>query len=153
MHIIRSWLAVGKYSETISRPILDTYNITAMLQLSGEAKQPNIETHFMFVEDGEALPHDKIREGITFIREQKAQGKNVLVACGAGVSRSVTFTMMALMEEEGLELFDAYREVFQHHPEALPHPELIRSVLAYYGQDDMDMLDIYMMLQDVRDEG
>lgn len=59
--------------------------------------------------------------------------------------------MMALMEDEGLELFDAYREVYKHHTHAMPHPELIRSMLAYYGQDDMTMLDIFTKLKDVRD--
>ncbi|MBZ0287395.1 MAG: dual specificity protein phosphatase family protein [Anaerolineae bacterium] len=134
MHKIRHWLYVGKYRETADLNTLVAYRISAMLQLADKAEQPGIESLYVPVEDGEPLPVDKLRQGVDFVRAQKAAGKTVLVACGAGISRSVTFTMAVLKEEEGLTLVDALREIQKTHPDALPHDKLVYSVCQYYGE-------------------
>jgi protein-tyrosine phosphatase len=125
---------VGKYRETIDLATLGAYRVQAMLQLADKVEQPDIASLYVPVEDGEPLPVDKLRQGVDFVRAQKAEGKTVLVACGAGISRSVTFTMAVLKEEEGLSLIDALRAIQTVHPDALPHDKLVYSLCQYYGE-------------------
>lgn len=134
MYAIRDWLYVGKYTETRSRALLRIEGITAMLQLAEEAIQPDMASLYVPMVDGLPAPFEVFDTGLAFIRAQKAAGQRILVACGAGISRSVTLTMAALMEHEHLELFDAYRAVLEHHPDAFPHFELVISLAAYHGQ-------------------
>lgn len=151
MYKIRDWLYVGKYSQTRRLDMLEASGITAMLQLAEPIGHAGIESHFVQLDDGVPMPHDKIAEGIEFIREQKAQGKTVLVACGAGISRSTIFAMAALMEEEDLELFEAYGAVYQNHRAARPHHELCISLSEYYGKA-LDLLEVHDGLKDTRKE-
>ena len=149
MNKIRDWLYIGKYSQTRNLEMLENNGITAMLLLAEEVNHPDIESLFLQLDDGVAMPHDKIKEGIEFIREQKAAGKRVLVACGAGISRSTIFSMAALMEEEVLEIFDAYAEIYRLYRGARPHHELCISLSAYYG-NELDLLDVDDGLRNAR---
>jgi hypothetical protein len=149
MQQIREWLYIGKYAETRRLDYLQSAGISAMLQLADYVSQPDIETLYLAIEDGVSLYHPRIKKGVTFIREQKALGKTILVACGAGVSRSVTFGIAALMEEEGRDLFDAYHEIYLRHRGAEPHHELILSLSAYYGSP-MELLEVWENLHAVR---
>ena len=144
MYMIRPWLYVGKYSETQEEWLLRSCQIGAMLQLDEAVEQPGVESLFLPVEDGEPLQPETLREGIRFVQTQKSWGRNVLIACGAGVSRATTFAIAALKDEEKLSLLDAVREVHARHPEALPHPELWKSLCLFYGENLtlMQMLDI-----------
>ena len=134
MHAIRSWLFVGKYLETQDVALLNARGIGAMLQLAEYVPQSGIATRFVHIEDGEPLPIEALREGIEFMRLQKSLGRKVLIACGAGISRSATFVVAALKEEEGLALLTAFRELRAAHPEALPHPNLWKSLCEYYAE-------------------
>jgi hypothetical protein len=134
MFTIRPWLHVGKFVETLDVDLLNAHNIGAMLQLAESVQQTGIAARFVHVEDGEPLPVALLREGVDFVRLQKSLGRNVLVACGAGISRSATFTVAALKEEEGLSLLEAFREVKAKHSLAQPHPELWQSLCGYYGE-------------------
>lgn len=151
MNKIRDWLYVGKYSQTRQRDLLDSTGITAMLQLAEEITYPDMESLFLYFEDGVVMPLERIKAGIAFIREQKAQGKVLLVACGAGISRSTIFAMAALMEEENLELFEAYREIYRRYRGARPHHELCISLSEYYGKP-LDLLEAHDGLYQVRKE-
>jgi len=118
---IRPWLYIGKYRDTLDFRLLKSRNITAMLLLAELVEHDGIASYYLEVEDGEPLPADKLQIGLEFVKEQKQQGKNVLVACGAGISRSATYAIAALKEIEGLSLLEAFREVKQTHPDAMPH--------------------------------
>jgi protein-tyrosine phosphatase len=133
MHKIRPWLYIGKYRETANIDTLIAYRISAMLQLADKVEQIGIPSLYIPVEDGEPLPADQLRQGVDFVRAQKAVGKTVLVACGAGISRSVTFSIAAL-KEENLGLPQAYQQILELHPEALPHPALWESLRTYYDE-------------------
>jgi predicted protein tyrosine phosphatase len=135
MFTIRPWLHVGKFVETLDVDLLHAHQIGAMLQLAESAPQTGIAARFVHVEDGEPLPATLLREGVDFVRLQKSLGRNVLVACGAGISRSATFALAALKEEEGLSLLEAFREIRARHPLAQPHPELWSSLCGYYGEN------------------
>lgn len=132
---VRPWLAIGKYRETTDLNLLKHFQVGAMLQLADAVPQPGIASLYLAVEDGVPLPREILRRGVDFIRMRKADGHKVLVACGAGISRSVTFSIAALREEENLSLFDAYSQILDVHPDAFPHHALWESLRSYYGDD------------------
>ena len=138
---VRPWLFIGRYHDTANLSWLQGRDIGAMLQLAEAVAQPAIESLYLPVEDGEPLAVDHLRAGVDFVRAQRAAGKNVLVACGAGISRSATFVVAVLHEEEGLDLRAALASLREVHPSALPHMALWQSLCAYY-QDPVDYWDI-----------
>lgn len=134
MNAIRPYLYIGKLRETLDLSLLQQENIGAMLQLCRSVEQPGIAVHFLNIDDGVPLNATVLRDGVQFIREQKAQGKVVLSACGAGISRSVAFAIATLKEEEGLPLLEAYRQIVQVRPDARPHPALWQSLCLAYDE-------------------
>lgn len=133
MHKIRNWLFIGKYRETISHPLLHSYRIEAMLHLVEDVQHKGIETLYMPIDDGVPVRQEILKRGIDFICEQKAQGKVILSACGAGISRSTTFAMGALMQEEKIDIWEAYQAILDRNPDALPAPDLVVSLGDYFG--------------------
>jgi protein-tyrosine phosphatase len=134
MYRIRRWLYVGKYSETLNLDLLRAREIGAVLQVAEAVTYPDRSSLYLPVEDGQPLPSNLLAKGLAYIEAEKAAGHSVLVACGAGISRSVTFAIAALRAQENLPLVEAFRQIRRVHPEALPHPALWRSLCAYYGQ-------------------
>ena len=135
MQQIRPWLFVGKYSETLNRDLLDRKKIRAVLQLAEAVKYDTIASLYLPVDDGVPLRPLVLANGVAFVRSEYAKGSRVLIACGAGISRSVTFATAVLKEEENLSLLDAFREITKVHPEGMPHPVLWESLCEYYGED------------------
>lgn len=129
---IRDWLYIGKYRETQDKELLDSRNITALLHLAAPVQHPGIEMVYLPVDDGIPVQHKYFQQGVEFVRRQKASGKNVMIACGAGISRSTVFAIATLHEEEGLGLLDAYRDILTHHRDAMPHYQLWDSLREYY---------------------
>jgi hypothetical protein len=135
MDKVRPWLYIGKYRDTLNTHLLSVYKIGAMLQLAELVEQPDITSLYLRWEDGEPLPADLLRRGVDFVMAEKARKQAVLIACGAGISRSSAFVVAVLKEVEGLSLLDAFRAVRQHHPEARPHPAIWESLCAYYHEN------------------
>ncbi len=135
MNKIRPWLYIGKYSETTDLFLLEVNQIGAMLQLAELVEQPGIESLYLSVEDGVSLPEPMLKKGIDFAKTKKEQGLKVMIACGAGISRSSTFAIAVLKEIEQLSLSDAYREIKLHHPVTLQHPALWKSLCEYYKEE------------------
>ena len=75
-----------------------------------------------------------LHQGVDFIRAHKAKDNRILVACGAGINRSSSFCAAALKEEEGLSLFEAFKEVKRLHPESMPHEPVWESLCKYYNE-------------------
>jgi len=98
MDEIRPWLYIGKYRDTLQLDYLRSKSIQAMLQLAEKVEQPNIASLYLPVEDLAPVSNEHIRQGVDFIREHKAKGNRVLVACGAGINRSSSFCAAALKE-------------------------------------------------------
>ncbi|MEM7539704.1 MAG: dual specificity protein phosphatase [Chloroflexota bacterium] len=134
MYQIRPWLYIGKYRETTDVFLLNAHNINAMLQFAERVEQPDITSLYLPVDDGVLLPTHYLRQGVDFILEHHAQNANILVACGAGISRSSSFVIAALKEIEDIPLFDAYIEVKRKHPQAMPHLYLWQSLCDYYSE-------------------
>ena len=141
MDKIRPWLFIGEYSDTLDKGHLDQNSIRAMLQLAEVVEQPGIESLYLRVEDMENIPFGKIEEGVRFIRRQAAQGRTLLIACGAGINRSTAFCLIALREIEGLGLFDAFQDVLKRHPDSLPNLRIWESLCDYYN-DPTPYLDV-----------
>jgi protein-tyrosine phosphatase len=148
MNAIRPWLYVGKYRDTLNGSLLSVRGIGAMLQLAEAVEQPHITSRYLAVEDGEPLPGTLLRQGVDFVLSEKERGHVVLIACGAGMSRSVAFAVAVLKEAEGLSLLEALRSVKRHHPKALPHPTLWESLCAYY-QEEIPLRAMMNALRDV----
>ena len=144
MDEIRPWLFIGAYRDTINKNYLDFKSIQAMLQLAEKIEQPNILSLYLPVEDIAPIPHRLIAQGVEFIRENRRQEKRVLVACGAGVNRSSAFCTAALREEEGLSLFEAFKEVKRRHPESMPHQPVCESLCNYY-HEPIPYLDVMLV--------
>jgi len=121
MNAIRPWLYIGKYRDTLDAALLAAYGIGAMLQLAGPVLQAGVASLYLPIEDGEPLSAEQLRAGLDFVHEARQQGHTVLIACGAGISRSATFAIAALKEAEGLGLLDAAHAVRQCHSDTMPH--------------------------------
>lgn len=134
MDLIRPWLYIGKYRDTLDGAYLQSKSITAMLQLAEEVKKPGIISLYLPVEDTEPIPRDFLQRGVFFVREQKRQRGCILVACGAGINRSSSFCTAVLKEEENLSLFEAFKEVKRLHSESAPHLPVWESLCEYYGE-------------------
>lgn len=133
MYRVRPWLYIGKVRETGDRSMMSAYKIGAILQLAYPANHPAIESLYIEVDDGVPLPPNALQQGLAFAHAQRSLGHNIVIGCGAGISRSVTFTMAVLHEEEGVSLLDAYEQIVAVHPEAMPHYELLKSLGQYYN--------------------
>jgi protein-tyrosine phosphatase len=132
MDQIRPWLFIGSYRDTKNLAYLEWKSIRAMLQLAELVTQPNMVALYLPVEDLAPISSEHIHQGVDFIREHKAKGNRVLVACGAGMNRSSAFSAAALKEEEGLSLFESFKEVKRFHPESMPHQPVWESLCSYY---------------------
>lgn len=134
MDQIRPWLFIGSYRDTRNLAYLQFRSIAAMLQLAEKVEQPDVITLYLPVEDLAPISKEHIRQGLDFIKAQKAKGNRILVACGAGMNRSSAFSAAALKEEEGLTLFEALKEVKRCHPESMPHQPVWESLCQYYNE-------------------
>jgi dual specificity phosphatase 12 len=85
----------------------------------------------LVIPDGEPLDGSIFDEMIAFVDGEIKAGKTVLVVCGAGISRSST-AVLAYLVSTGMELKEAYQLLIRQHPQALPHPDLWESLIAYF---------------------
>ncbi|MCC6260803.1 MAG: dual specificity protein phosphatase family protein [Anaerolineales bacterium] len=141
MDEIRPWLFIGSYKDTINYDYLVTNSINAMLLFAEKVEQPNIVSLYLPVKDVTPVSNAHILEGLNFIRKHKRSGSRILVACGAGISRSSAFCAASLKEEENLSLFEAFKQVKKQHPNAFPHELIWNSFCAYY-QESVPYLEI-----------
>lgn len=134
MDQIRPWLFIGGIRDTLNLSYLSYKSIGAMLQLAAKVEQPGITSLYLPVEDFEPLKFELLENGIFFVRGQKKLGNRILIACGAGINRSSSFCTAVIKEEEGLSLFEAFKEVKNKHPEAMPHEPVWESLCRYYNE-------------------
>ncbi|UBF25498.1 dual specificity protein phosphatase family protein [Kovacikia minuta CCNUW1] len=134
MNAVRPWLYIGKYSETLDLIGLQHIGIQAILHLVERVTHPNITVLYLPIEDGVPLAHDLLQQGIDFIKLAYQQQRCLLVACGAGISRSATFAIIALKEIEQCSLWDAYTQVKQQHLDTVPHMALWESLCTHYNE-------------------
>lgn len=134
MDQIRPWLYIGKYRDTKDEAYLRAENIDAMLLFAAPVSYDGMTSLYIPVEDGEPIPDGMLQKGIDFILEQKRNGRTLLIACGAGMSRAATYTIAALRETENLDLLEAHRQIKQARPICLPHKDLWESLCQHYNE-------------------
>jgi hypothetical protein len=127
MHRIRPWLLIGRYSETCDLTLLAAHQVGAMLQLADPVPQAGIAHIYLPAEGGVKLNPSLLRRGVDFVLAQRAAGQIVLVACGAGISRSTTFAIAGCA-----------------HPDGIPHVALWESLCTTY-YEPIDYLDLLRM--------
>lgn len=136
MHLIRPWLIIGSYRDTLNNDLLAGARVGALLHLAAPVEPPGVTTLYLPIEDGEPFSEATLRRGVDFMLEQRNAGNTVMAACGAGISRSTTFAIAALKEAESLSLLDAAAIVRHIHPNGLPHMALWSSLCRHYGEPD-----------------
>lgn len=141
MQSILPWLSIGSYHDTTNRALLESYDVGAMLLLAADITHPGVVKLYLPIEDGEIISDESLRRGIDFILSQHASGQHVLVACGAGISRSTTFAIAAIKEAERLSLLEAARLVRRAYPNGMPHPALWSSLCRQY-QEPLSYMDL-----------
>jgi protein-tyrosine phosphatase len=75
-----------------------------------------------------------LRHGADFVVAHREAGQTVMVACGAGTSRSTSFAIAALKEAESYTQREAAHVVRRAHPGGMPHVALWESLCAYYAE-------------------
>ncbi|XP_062499495.1 dual specificity protein phosphatase 14-like [Corticium candelabrum] len=77
------------------------------------------------------------------IEEARLSGKNVLVHCRAGISRSSTLVLAYLMKHKEMTLLDAYRHVKSRRPFAQPKPNFWQQLMDFekelFGKNSVTM--------------
>lgn len=131
MEMIRPWLMIGRYTDSADITFLRQYNIKSMLQLQVSINQPGVETLHLPIKDGVPISTAIFDKALTFIRTQYEQGNNLLISCEMGMSRAPIIAMLALMDIEGCSIIDAYYAIYDVNPFALPHPQLVKSLIEY----------------------
>ena len=134
MNTIRPWLHIGGFRDSLNRDLLNDRGIGAVLALDEPVTHEGIETLHLPIKDRVMLKTSTVERGVEFVLDQKNLGHGVMTACGAGISRSVTFAVAALKEAENLELETAMREVSALHPMAAPSQKLWSTLVNYYGE-------------------
>lgn len=135
MDAIRPWLYIGKYRDTIAFSSLQAAQIHVVLSFAEPVTHPTILCHHLAVEDGVPLNRDLLQTGLGYIREAHSHNQRILVACGAGISRSATFAIAALKEAEQVSLLEAAQAVHKARPSILPHYALWQSLCTHYNED------------------
>jgi protein-tyrosine phosphatase len=117
------------------------------VQLFSLTTQPGVTSLYVPTEDGVPLPENLLQRGVEFVLSEKRRGQVVLIACGAGISRSVAYAVAVLKEEEDLSLLEALRVIKSHHPDSMPHPALWESLCHYYREEFSlhSMLDVVIL--------
>jgi len=85
------------------------------------------------IDDGRLSNCGVFEKAADVIRDARAEGKNVLVHCAAGVSRSGTAVMAYLMLHQDMGWADALEYLREGRPCVNPHPLLVRSLIRDLG--------------------
>jgi protein-tyrosine phosphatase len=115
MDFVEPGLAVCGLREALKVGELQTRGIQAVLQLYTAPIErltlpASCEALHLQVRDREPLPPEALVSGLEFISRHRAEGRTVLVVCGAGTSRSVTFVAGQLYRE-GHSLSEAFGKI------------------------------------------
>jgi protein-tyrosine phosphatase len=127
-------LYIGRYRDTLDGDALRARPIHVLLHLAANIRHAGITTYYLPIEDGEPLSPLLLQRGLALLQQAHDQYQTVLIACGAGISRSAIFTIAALKVTEGITLEAAYHIVRHAHPETCPHPVLWDSLCTYFGE-------------------
>lgn len=87
------------------------------------------------IQDGGAIDGTIFDQAVTFLAQQVAAKRKVLVHCQEGVSRSATMVLAYLISRREMTLGQAFKLVMRQRPVAHPHPALLWSLVQHFDQD------------------
>ena len=135
MNEVLEWLYVGAVQDAEDYEALKAAGIGAVLTLAWPITHPDdIVVERVFFEDGEPIPDEVFYQALSFVRRQRRQGRKILIACSAGVSRSPTIAIAVLHELVGYPLVEAFRTVLGRVHMAQPRAVTWSSLCRFYGQ-------------------
>jgi catechol 2,3-dioxygenase-like lactoylglutathione lyase family enzyme len=123
------YLGTSAYAQSLEWK--NPLNIEMVVNLCEDAVPvcPGMTVEWMAVSDGEAVPADVIARGLSAIERTLSSGRGVLVACGAGQSRSASL-VIGYLRLHGYDWDSAYRLVAERRWIA-PHPRTLGSVREF----------------------
>ncbi|MGB1287264.1 MAG: dual specificity protein phosphatase family protein [Aggregatilineales bacterium] len=134
MHKIRDWLYISDFNTAASASMLKKHGIEAVLLL--HRRTPiDVESLYLPVYDAKPVPHNLFKQAEGFIQLQYDKKRPLLSSCGAGVSRSVVFAMLALHKIENLTMRESYLDIVSRHPAAMPDHQHWDSLQAYLDEN------------------
>ncbi len=135
MNEVIEWLYVGSVQDAEDYAALKKAGIGAVLTLAWPISHPeDIVVKRVYFEDGEPIPDEAFYQALSFVRRQRRQGRKILIACSAGVSRSPTIAIAVLHELGGFPLVEAFRTVLSRVHLAQPRAVTWSSLCRFYGQ-------------------
>ncbi|MGC9399947.1 MAG: dual specificity protein phosphatase family protein [Anaerolineae bacterium] len=135
MNEVIEWLYVGSVQDAEDYAALKEAGIGAVLSLAWPISHPeDMVVKRVYFEDGEPIPEEVFYQALSFVRRQRRQGRKILIACSAGVSRSPTIAIAVLHELEGYPLVEAFRTVLSRVHLAQPRAVTWSSLCRFYGQ-------------------
>lgn len=127
MHKIEPQLYLGSLKAAKNKHLLELEGINSIVQVlsadSAQEHHENINYHCIQIDDSpenDIVIH--IPSAIEFIQDQIANGKNVLVHCAYGVSRSASIIIGFLMTKYGICYDEALRRVKEKRRCVNPNP-------------------------------
>jgi len=134
MEQLRDWLFIGNYHDLKLIKNRGTNDIDSILNLAEPVEITQKKTLYLNVEDGVPIKEEDAIIGTEFLLDQYYLEHKILVACGAGISRSATFCVLIIKEIEKLSLLEAYKSIKSKYVKAMPHPALWKSVCEFYNE-------------------
>jgi protein-tyrosine phosphatase len=139
MNKVAERLYVGDWGDAHALSLVNLNSIGADLNCSqqsdGHAGFKDIAYCRTDFPDGQAIPENLFWEGIDFLLKEYAEGRNCLVHCAAGVSRSVTMAA-AFMQLQGLapDMDAALLQIKKSRTQAGPSPVVFASAKQYLSK-------------------
>ncbi|MFY9461817.1 MAG: dual specificity protein phosphatase [Candidatus Sungiibacteriota bacterium] len=143
MDYIARHLLIGNLAEACDEELLRKYRIGAVVNCCKEApprelyQKLGLQAIWIPFDDGVPFGpelHAVFIRAFEFVSEELGAGKNVLVHCRAGVSRSSAFMASYLFWSGAEPTFDkAFRRVRTAHPITLPHFDILASFQELLG--------------------
>jgi histidinol-phosphate aminotransferase len=142
MDFVTDRVAIGEAAE-VDVQRLRQQDIGAVLSLTRlDPPSPPLPHGLVEIADRRALSGDDISAATAFIKTHVDAGRRVLVHCQAGISRSPAVTLCYLHEFAGRSIDEALAQVKAGRPQADPHPTLLASIRAHYGEDVAPLVDV-----------
>jgi len=119
-------------TQRVAAKINATLNCTSEIVATQIVSEDYLE---LPIHDSDWISNEYLKAGINFIDEHIKLGHNVLVACAAGISRSIGM-IWAYMIKNGWDYYHAWSHIKQKRPAANPCFLIELSIKRFFGMID-----------------
>lgn len=127
---------IGSYSSVVDDDLGKEIDVVLNMAIECDYTFKNkVQLVKIGIEDGRLTNVGVFRKAAEVIYNARQDGKNILVHCAAGVSRSSTAVLAYLMLYESMGWQDALGYVQKSRSVVNPHPLLVRSLIRDLGPD------------------